>query len=499
MWQKIKEFSAKDPLLFTVILAILITGGGFAAVQSMHMTSTAEFCKTCHPKEEIGVRGEYHTWRKGVHSEADVSCLDCHGAPGIKGYMNAHVVAGMRSMYHELFTSEEDVVKHLTEFASTVEGAMHAASEEACVFCHTDSGNADMRRSRVIKIAGEFRGMDEVINPAYRQEYGRNDILTEGVSAGVEPNHKAHMDAGLSCFSCHLGVGHSGERFHKPKMETCFTCHDEIRETVKVPANEDCATCHVNQKNIQEGNYVKGLEGDRWYMADLNCSDCHESAFVRPNSDKCVACHDDSYAVMMEDTQKAFNAKIGTVQKLRDKMMEQRDGQSHGKLALMNELIYIVRVLENDGSAGVHNPEYFDMMFDRVAELAVAVAEYVEPVEEVSHEPVVQEEKAEEAHAEAPAGPVNSEEMLSIIEGMEELNMAERHVPAPTKPAVIFAHKAHAEKLACESCHADPSAGQLKFEVGEVKGMKNVFHEELCLKCHKEMKVKTSCNDCHKK
>lgn len=507
MWQKIKEFSRKDPLIFTIIIALIIVGGAFGAVQSMHMTSTAKFCKTCHPKEEVAVRGEYYTWRKGIHSEVDVSCLDCHGAPGIQGYLNAHVVAGMRSLYHEIFTSEEQVIEDLTHFASTVEGAEHVASEESCVFCHSDEANKEMRRNRIIKVAGEFRHIDEVVMPTYREEYGRNDVFTEGVSAGVEPNHAKHMEMGLSCFNCHLGIGHSGERFHKPEMETCFECHDQVREQgANPPANDDCATCHVNQKQIQQGTYVKGVEGDAWYMADLDCSDCHESAFVRPNTDKCASCHDESYADIMADTQKEFNAKLAVVQKKRDLLYPQREHMSHGQRALANEMFYIVRVLENDGSEGIHNPEYFEAMFDKVAELEEAIANYVEPVEEeVHHAPAMAAHgEAEEAHAEEPAaeehaGPVNSEELMSILEGLETIDLKERHAPEGKKKAVVFEHKAHAERLACTTCHEDPEAGMLKIEVPEVvKGTKNVFHEELCIKCHKEMKVKKSCSTCHK-
>lgn len=310
MWQKIKEFSRKDPLIFTIIIVTIIVGAGFIGVQTMHATSTAEFCKTCHPKEEVGVRGEYYSWTKGVHSEVDVSCLDCHGAPGIEGYLYAHVVVGMKSLYHEILTPEEEVVEHLTHYASTVEGAEKAAFEESCLFCHSDEANQDMRRNRIIKIAGEFRHIDEVIMPEYRQEYGRNDVFTEGVGAGVEPNHALHKDMGLSCFNCHLGIGHSGERFHEPEMATCFECHDENRNVASPPANDDCATCHVAQKTIQEGTYAEGIEGDRWYMADLDCSDCHESAFIRPNTDTCVMCHDESYAEIMTDTQKYFNEHL---------------------------------------------------------------------------------------------------------------------------------------------------------------------------------------------
>ena len=520
MWQKIKEFSAKDPLIFTVILAIIIVGGGFGFVQQMHMTSTAKFCKTCHPKEEIAVRGEYHTWRMGVHSEADVSCLDCHGAPGIKGYMKAHVVAGMRSLYHEIFTSEEEVIEHLTYFGSTVEGAQYASSEEACLFCHSDVANEEMRRNRVIKVAGEFRHMDEVYMPEYREEYGRNDVFAEGVSAGVEPNHQKHLEAGIGCMNCHLGVGHSGERFHKPEMETCFKCHDDVREMAQVPANDDCATCHVNQKKIQEGTQVKGVEGDEWYMASLDCSDCHESAFIRPNNDKCVSCHDDSYAELMSDIQANFNAQLPAAQALRDELMAGRKGMTHGQLKIANDIIYIVRNIENDGSAGVHNPEYFDTMFETIKEMKEALDNYVEhekhekPAKLImakGHGDTVNlhgddhaadahaEEPAKEEHAE-PAGPVNPAELMEMLEGSEIIDLGERYAPNGKKAPVKFEHKMHAEKLECTNCHAEAGDSTLLVEVPEeVKGNNHVFHKELCITCHKKKKVKKSCNTCHKK
>jgi nitrate/TMAO reductase-like tetraheme cytochrome c subunit len=502
MWQKVKEFSRKDPFIFTILLAVILVGGGYGFVMQMHMTSTAKFCKTCHPKEHVGVRGEYYSWTKGIHSEVGVSCLDCHGAPGIKGYMNAHVVAGMKSLYHEIFTPEEEVVKHLTAYASDPELAEHAAPTESCIFCHTDEGNQEMRRNRVIKIAGEFRMMDEVKNPEYRTEYGRPDIMTEGVSAGVEPNHAAHMEAGLNCYDCHLGVGHAGERFHKPEMETCFNCHDDVRQAEKVPANDDCASCHTLQKGMQKGDYAKGVEGYEWYMADLDCADCHDTAFSTPNVNKCISCHDESYAEIMVDTQKTFSANLEKAQDIRDRLLEQREDMPHGKKALVNELHYLVRIMTNDGSKGIHNPEYFESVYYKVLDLEKAVQAWTPPVEkEDAHAvPAVHIEEEEEVHAEEPAGPVNSEELMSILEGLEVIDLGERYAPEGKKPAVMFEHKMHAEKLECTNCHADPESGMLKIEVPEVvKGTNNVFHKELCITCHKEKRVKKSCNTCHKK
>ena len=495
MWQKLKEFSRKDPLIFTLILAVIIVVGGYGSLQMMHATSKPEFCKTCHPKEAVEVRGEYYSYRMGVHSEAGVGCLDCHGAPGIKGYFDAHVVAGMRSLYHEIFTSEEQVVKDLTEMATDPKVAAHIASSESCIFCHSDDFNRKLRRDRVIKVLGEFRPIDEVVNPEYREKFGRPDIMKEG-PIGVNPDHLKHYQAGVNCLDCHLGIGHAGVKNHKPKMETCFKCHDDNRNVAKVPANDNCAQCHTMQKGVQQGTYAKTVKGDKWYMADLNCSDCHTDAYTLPTPETCAGCHDASYSDIMKETQTAYKQKLAQAKSTRDKYAAQTKGMPAGKLAIYNEMKNILRILENDGSKGVHNPEYFDMMFDKVAELATAIDTWTAPAAKAEEH--VEQKKHEEPKAEAkPAGPVNTAEDMAMLEGSETINLAERHVPAPTKPAVIFDHKGHAERVACADCHSEP--GVLKFEVKEVKGTKNVFHDELCIKCHKEKKAKTSCNTCHKK
>ena len=93
---------------------------------------------------------------------------------------------------------------------------------------------------------------------------------------------------------------------------------------------------------------------------------------------------------------------------------------------------------------------------------------------------------------------INPAELMDIASAIETINLAERHVAKATKTAVIFEHFAHAERIACTTCHADPEAGSLKFVPGEIKGMKNAFHDELCIKCHTEMRVPKTCNTCHK-
>jgi nitrate/TMAO reductase-like tetraheme cytochrome c subunit len=499
MWQKIKNFSRKDPLLFVLVIVAIVVGATFAGLEGMHMTGTDKFCKICHAEQRVGVRGEHFTWDKNIHSKADVSCLDCHGEPGIVGYLDAHIIAGTKSTIYEIFVSNEKVRELLTHAASDPVAAEHAAPDESCLFCHSDDYNAQMRRDRIMSVGPHFRNIDEVKNPAYRTEYGLADVMAGAVSKGVEPNHAKHIDAGLHCSNCHLGVAHGGELYNEPEMETCFACHDDIRnEIASVPANDDCAACHVMQKGIQEGTYVKSVEEYRWYMADLSCGDCHESAFVRPNSDKCAMCHDESYAEILFDIQKTYQEKLAAAQTIAAAFFEQRENMPEGKRAIYNELARLVRILEKDGSEGVHNPEYFDSIFDKAGELAEAVDSWTAPAEEeAEHAAPAHEAKAEEAHEE-PAFEGNPAELMEIVEAVEIINLAEMHVASPTKPAVNFPHKDHAERLACTECHSEPENGILKVELGEIKGMKNDFHEKVCFDCHKKNRVSKSCNTCHK-
>ena len=60
------------------------------------------------------------------------------------------------------------------------------------------------------------------------------------------------------------------------------------------------------------------------------------------------------------------------------------------------------------------------------------------------------------------------------------------------KGAVTFNHKAHGEKMSCDSCHEGTPA-KIALD-GKQQG------HALCLDCHKEKKMgPTKCGECHKK
>ena len=59
-------------------------------------------------------------------------------------------------------------------------------------------------------------------------------------------NHKRHVRAGVSCFTCHGDVRTMDVLYPvvKLNMGFCVTCHKANRENQAAPANLDCYTCH---------------------------------------------------------------------------------------------------------------------------------------------------------------------------------------------------------------------------------------------------------------
>ncbi|MEF3254127.1 MAG: NapC/NirT family cytochrome c [Deferribacterales bacterium] len=501
MWEKFKRFVKNDPVVFVIIVVLLFVGFIYSQIEVLHFTSESKFCGKCHPEEKVGPLGEYYTWSKNVHSAAKVECIDCHGEPGFVGYMKAKI-GGLGDLYDEFFKSHEHKLEVLSKGASDTKYAAKLVPNTTCLHCHSDEINAKNRKEKVMSVGVNFRLIDNVVNPRFRESFGKIDILKDKVITGVEPNHKLHLEKGLNCVDCHLGVAHGGSKHNLPKMETCFKCHDTLPKGSKAPANDSCESCHRLQKNNQLGTTVKGIDEVKWYMADLKCGDCHENASARPNTDKCAGCHDASYAQIMIDTQKEFMGKLAEIVKIRDQFEAMRFTMKPGQLALYNQLNTLVKVLEKDGSKGIHNPDYFNNIFDTANQLVDKIRNYKEEpkVEATAKAQGVAKGKVEDKQAE-PAKVFkanNPKELMDIAP--DTIDLAAQHSIKGTKKPVIFQHKKHAEMFECTKCHEKPEEGTLKVKITKLDGTNNSFHTDLCFPCHKENKVKngTSCTTCHK-
>ena len=74
----------------TLILATLLVLalGGAAAIP---LTDQPTFCASCHT-----IKPSYDSWTRSSHK--DVTCVDCHVRPGISGFIQDKVYAGIKDV-----------------------------------------------------------------------------------------------------------------------------------------------------------------------------------------------------------------------------------------------------------------------------------------------------------------------------------------------------------------------------------------------------------------
>lgn len=325
---KVLDFAVKRPLLSLIVLVVGLAVFAFANYEIIHYSSSPGFCRMCHPGTTTGPLSEVHTWEKNIHAKAEVSCLDCHGKPGALGYLVAKM-GGLVDLYGEIFKSKEHKMEILKEAHEDPKYAAKLVPNETCLFCHSDASNKKTRAETFMSIGVHFRMLDGVVNPEFRKSKGLTDIIEEGVkpATDVEPKHKSHIAAGITCVDCHLGVAHSGEFQTKTKMKTCFKCHDKLRPG-KMPANENCSACHRKMDRVAPTEPISFGSGDSAvkfdhmkHLKNVQCSDCHTKlfqtkkgtakiTFADHNSGKyCYACHNGKTAFASDKCARCHSGK----------------------------------------------------------------------------------------------------------------------------------------------------------------------------------------------
>jgi len=341
--------------LIVLGIVIILGIGGIINVKMLHFTSEPEFCAKCHPKKSFGPGGEFYSWEHSSHAEAGVKCLDCHGKPGLWGYLKAKM-GGLKDLYHEIFGSEEEKLAKLENPSKDL------VPNETCLFCHSDETNRRLRQNRLMKLPGlKFRLLDEVQNPGFRETFWLPDILKIDRIKGLYIPHTAHLDNDLLCADCHKGMIHRGTR---PSMCTCEKCHQENGG----PELSDCTLCHQIQKELYLGQKVGKYNGTPSPMAEneVSCEDCHGSencASLRPNlSEACSSCHEDD----LEDILQSYKDKAEEIKKsldLTEKMFEntyrlilQRGNEQ--ELNRLREIKYTLEEVANGDPTGIHNGDF---------------------------------------------------------------------------------------------------------------------------------------------
>ena len=228
--------TAKGKVLTLIIaIAVVVAVGGAVAIP---LTNHPKFCASCHT-----IKPAYESWAMSTHRE--VTCVDCHVRPGLHGFIEDKVLAGL-----------EDVA--ITIFGTPTEphNLQSTVYSEVCISCHR----------AVLRVS----------------EVSSRDLPKPVKDVGLIMSHRKHMHAfaerkkGEGCTTCHARVVHSSpikgypiiiprghvsldDQRHEPDlpkdsklwqstMADCLRCHDGKATHGGKVISKRCETCHLPDK-----------------------------------------------------------------------------------------------------------------------------------------------------------------------------------------------------------------------------------------------------------
>ncbi len=373
MLKNVFDWCKRHIVIFTILSVVFVVVFGFINIQILHMTSEPEFCHLCHPAQGFGPLAEVDSWEHSAHGDAGVSCLDCHGRPGVLGYAKAKL-GGLKDTYMQLTISREEKMEILSNPHEDLVPSWH------CLYCHSDEGNETVRKNTrgPMKLVN-MRMLDDVVNPSFRERKGLADIMTEDFVGGTHFDHSLHIeDFDLTCRDCHFGVVHNPAT-STDRMNFCIACHADVGDDA--PQMKDCNVCHEAQLAMNTGIGIYELDPVPSVMygdadADMTCTDCHTGVtkgVYRPSSETCTDCHEDEeykeIFVEWADTTKASieelkETRIEVEAALLDADAAKRDTAEVWKT--YEKAIRNLKFVRNDGTNGVHNNEYAMAILDSV-------------------------------------------------------------------------------------------------------------------------------------
>lgn len=210
------------------------------SLAAMHMSSTPEFCGTCHVMTPY-----FDSWKLSEHNH--VACVECHIPPGIT------------AEFEKKFEALSMVARYFTGTYGTNPWA--EIDDDACLRCHE-----------------------------------RRLLQGKEVVGGVIFDHTPHLTEvrrglKLRCTSCH---GQIVQGSHiAVTTSTCNLCHFKGQEPNKGLAQ--CRLCHETPDQVM---LTEGASFDHSQVRelDMDCSHCHGSVVRGEGNvprERCLTCHND--------------------------------------------------------------------------------------------------------------------------------------------------------------------------------------------------------------
>ncbi len=258
-------------LLTAGFIVFIVVGAAFQVVNSQPW-----FCNSCHEMNFY-----YQTWQASQH-HASARCLDCHGEPGVAGFIQEKV------------RGAEQVMAHVRGNYPQPIRIIIRVKNEQCVACHLDPGaipDASRTADHVVHVERNVLCAD-----CHSRLIHANAALHEPRIVApdkCEGCHKRHADfpltvgrhASADCGQCHPGGKYEGT---SPRCESCH--HPPAAD--HPGGNTNCQTCHSPESwtpaKVDHNKTALPLTGRHQQVA---CAKCYGDPFTKPASALCEACH----------------------------------------------------------------------------------------------------------------------------------------------------------------------------------------------------------------
>lgn len=422
------------------------------------------------------------------------SCVKCHEEKNLAD-KEIFFVSGKVKFSHRRHLSEDKIgfkMQCQNCHSELVQGRHEAVSTKICILCHFPGG--ELTESHPVSGCGSCHGppKDDIMIwgiPFNHSEYIKNRIECSTCHLHVVIGRG---DVRLErCSSCHInitGIMLESKQMHQIHVSNekinCFKCHDEIKHG-KVEVFEVfspvCQECHGNKHSIQERIYSGsgGVEmpilPDPMFLAGVSCRGCHEVKLVKTHAEtlfelpefnpaSCSNCHGEGYDKLVSQWQKIVRERLSKLE-LESKVAELLKKAGLIKYSEQNVNINL-EIAKRDGSFGVHNIKYVNLLLDAIEkEIKLRVKK---PEPELVYK--------------------NNSRCLDCHFGVENLNSEYN--------SKNFPHGAHLFKLNCVNCHSGGEPRQS-------------FHGKIldfvddCNSCHHQRlkmasdKNELKCENCH--
>jgi nitrate/TMAO reductase-like tetraheme cytochrome c subunit len=500
--------------LITLGTSLLLAFGLLFLVFSIEVSSTPQFCGSCHIMEPY-----YNSWVSSSHGS--IACVECHIPPGI--------TAEFRKKYEALSM----VARYFTGTYGT--NPWTEVDDSACLRCH----ERRLIQGREVfhnalfdhrpHLAEVRRGMKLRCTSCHSQIvqgdhisvtvttcilcHFKNETVGEGpadctvchevpghvVTAGnLEFDHGDVGRFGMRCLWCHEHVAEGTGNVPRERCSTwhhhvtdhkvdCGDCHLEILHNAQpevASRDSDCQRCHSTGSHSPQNDLYAGIgaRGVRpmpspMFAAGVRCEGCHleGSAAVpasvseassphvaRANEVSCMACHGPGYYSIYLGWKEAAASRVAALAE-QMRATERALGKRGG--AAWDDALWNFGLVQRGN--GIHNVTYAAAVLSRAhaqmneARAAAGLSALEEPW---------------------PSATAGSAGCLSCHVGIEEQE--------GRFEGISFAHRRHVQDgaLDCSACHR-PHEERERDEMVR-------FGREGCSSCHHQ-EVKADCLTCH--